>query len=355
MYNVNLLPGKNTFIFSERIFNDFNYESTEDFDFDLFVTDGFHLVQSGRSEPILNCEDLKTNKLIIFNYDRCNPLEEELFKSVRKFLNGKSIKCLVISLHHIVNEKDLPKDFDYLSFDFFVFEVVNSYSDWKDTFDIFTNTIHYLRPKKFLSFNNIPHPHRIKLKEFLTTENYIDDGWFSFKPWDKDGINLDCISGSHQHFKKINLGLYLTSYFSILTETIYSGDDIPTIKLTNKVFMTMKAFHPFFLLGQVKTLSYLRSVGFKTFEDFWDESYDDEFDNEIRFKKFCKAIEDLLTISNEDIHRKLFGKKYEDEGVDNPEWMKMYKILKHNYLHLPVHAKNQKQKVIDKITNFVKE
>jgi len=365
MYNVNLLPGKNTFIFSERIFNDFNYESTENFDFDLFVTDGFHLVQSGRSEPILNYEDLKTDKLIIFNYDKCSPLEQELFTSVRKFLNGKSIKCLVITLQHIVNDEDLPKDFDYLSFDFHLFEAVDEYLSGNrgeflkldNIFDIWKNTIHYLKPKKFLSFNNAPHSHRIKLKDFLVKRGYIDDGWFSFDPYSEDGINLDCMPNftALSRFDKFNLGLYLTSYFSIFGETIFDGDDIPSIKFTTKVWMSMTILHPFFLLGQAKTLSYLRSVGFKTFEDFWDESYDDEFDNEIRFKKFCKAIEDLLIISNYDIHRKLFGKKYESGEVDNPEWMKMYKILKHNYLHLPVHAKNQKQKVIDKITNFVKE
>ena len=92
MYNINIL-GKNTFAFSD-IFTNFNYDSTENFDCDLFVTDGFHLVQSGRSEPVLNYEDLKTDKLIIFNYDRCNPIENELFSCVREFLDGKDIKLI---------------------------------------------------------------------------------------------------------------------------------------------------------------------------------------------------------------------------------------------------------------------
>ena len=162
MYNVNTL-GKNTFAFSD-IFTNFNYDSTENFDCDLFVTDGFHLVQSGRSEPVLNYEDLKTDKLIIFNYDRCNPIENELFSCVREFLDGKDIKCLIISLHHILDEKNLPTDFDYLSFDFFVFQVVENYGKWDSIFDIFRDTLHFQRPKKFLSYNNIPHPHRTRLK-----------------------------------------------------------------------------------------------------------------------------------------------------------------------------------------------
>ena len=351
MYNVNTL-GKNTFSFSE-IFTDFNYDSTENFDFDLFVTDGFHLAQSGRSEPILNYEDLKTNKLVIFNYDKCNPIEEELFTSVREFLKDKNIKCLVLSLHHIVDERDLPKDFDYSSFDFFVFEAVNSYSDWKDTFDIFTNTIQYLRPKKFLSFNNAPHAHRIELKKFLTRKNYIDDGWFSYDIYSENGINLDCISefGTTQH-NRVNLGLYLTSYFSILTETLYAEDDIPTIKLTNKVFMTIKAFHTFFMMGQPKTLDYLKQCGFKTFGDFWDEEYDDEFDHNRRKSKIFTSLESVLGGNRESVHRKMFGKNW-NGSVNEGEWTKLFNILKHNYLHLPIHAKNQKQKVINKINDFL--
>ena len=349
MYNINIL-GKNTFAFSD-IFTNFNYDSTENFDCDLFVTDAFHLVQSGRSEPVLNYEDLKTDKLIIFNYDKCSPVEGGLFTSVSEFLKDRDIKCLVITLHHIIDKKDLPSDFDYLSFDFFVFQVVENYGKWDSIFDIFRDTLHFLRPKKFLSFNNIQHPHRVQLKDFLTAKNCIDDGWFSFDPWNENGLNVDCISNfGSQSFTEINLGLYLTSYFSILTETLFGGDDIPTVKLTNKVFMTMKAFHPFFMMGQPKTLEYLSQSGFKTFDKWWSESYDNEFDHDKRITMIFLELEKLLSVSGENIHRKMFGDSFEEE-----EWIKLFNILKHNYLHLPVHAENQKQKVIDKINDFMGE
>lgn len=354
MYNVNLLPGKNTFSFTD-IFNEFNYNTDENFDFDLFITDGFHLVQAGRSEPILNYEDLKTDKLIIFNYDMCNPLSEELFPSILKFLDGKNIKCLVITLHHILDDKDLPKEFGYVSFDFFTFETVENYQQFNEIFNIWKYTVQFLRPKKFLCYNNTPKPHRIKLKDFLVKKGYVDDGWFSFDAFSEGGINLDCISGYGSLFDKLNLGLYLTSYFSIIPKALYENSDgIPNVYLANKIWMAMSGLHPFFVLAQPKTLSYLRSVGFKTFEDFWDESYDDELDDEIRFRRFFDSINEFLGNSNKDIHRKLFGKKW-DGDIHTAEWMKLYKILKHNYYHLPIYSKNQKQKVIDKITNFVKE
>ena len=88
--------------------------------------------------------------------------------------------------------------------------------------------------------------------------------------------------------------------------------------------------------------------GFKTFDKWWSESYDNEFDHDKRITMIFLELEKLLSVSGENIHRKMFGDSIEEE-----EWIKLFNILKHNYLHLPVHAKNQKQKVIDKINNFL--
>ena len=49
--------------------------------------------------------------------------------------------------------------------------------------------------KKVLSYNNVPHNHRIELRKFLEEKGHIGEGWFSFNPREDDGINLDCIEG----------------------------------------------------------------------------------------------------------------------------------------------------------------
>ena len=351
MFKVNIL-GKNKFTF-EEIFNHYDYGDNQKYDFDLFVTDGFHLSQAGRSEPKLKHSDLKTNKLIIFNFDKLSPLKSEFFPIVDDFINGTDIDCLVLTLHHLVNKEDLPKTFSYSSFDFFVFQVVEHYGKWNDNFKIWKDNFHYLKPRKFLSYNNVPHHHRVELKDFLEKTKYIKDGWFSYNPKDKDGINLDCIKGfGNKHFTEINLGLILTSYFSILTETIFSDDDIASVKLTNKVFMTMKSLHPFFIIGQSKTLEYLNQSGFKTFDKFWDEKYDTHFDHDKRMNGVLSSIDDVLKLSNEEIHRRLYGDSW-DGSVNEGGWKKLFDILEHNHNHLPIHAENQKQKVIDKINDFM--
>ena len=69
---------------------------------------------------------------------------------------------------------------------------------------------------------------------------------------------------------------------------------------------------------------------------------------EIEIFNYCNRTCEFCP--NATVDRKMFGDSIEEE-----EWIKLFNILKHNYLHLPVHAENQKQKVIDKINDFMGE
>jgi hypothetical protein len=48
---------------------------------------------------------------------------------------------------------------------------------------------------------------------------------------------------------------------------------------------------PFVIVGTQGSLKYLRSYGFKTFGDLWDESYDDEPDDSKRIEKIAQYVE----------------------------------------------------------------
>ena len=50
---------------------------------------------------------------------------------------------------------------------------------------------------------------------------------------------------------------------------------------------------PFVIVGTQGSLRYLRSYGFKTFGDLWDESYDDEPDNSKRIAKIAQVLKQL--------------------------------------------------------------
>lgn len=77
------------------------------------------------------------------------------------------------------------------------------------------------------------------------------------------------------------------SLLYFVTETVaYGGRQ----HLTEKIFKPICLQMPFVLLSTQHSLRYLRSYGFKTFHEFWDESYDDEPDV---FRRM-EMISDLL-------------------------------------------------------------
>lgn len=162
--------------------------------------------------------------------------------------------------------------------------------------------------KLFLMWNRRLRRHRSEMALLLEKNNLVDRSYISFsdidieKPTIKfpDAINihhmmhgLDIPLDVIERFvSKLPLVLdgetdinqmcadkgYLTrkyyqnSLISIVTETNFTENEVT---LTEKSFKPIKEKHPFMSIGVPGTLKALRSMGFKTFSDFWDESYDD--------------------------------------------------------------------------------
>lgn len=58
----------------------------------------------------------------------------------------------------------------------------------------------------------------------------------------------------------------------------------------DKLLGAIKMCRPFVVFSSPYTLEYARSLGFKTFDKFWDESYDTETDHLTRFNKLLDVI-----------------------------------------------------------------
>jgi hypothetical protein len=56
---------------------------------------------------------------------------------------------------------------------------------------------------------------------------------------------------------------------------------------------------PFVMVAAPGSLQHVKDMGFKTFDKFWDESYDQEQDHKIRFQKILKILEEINSWSNE--------------------------------------------------------
>jgi hypothetical protein len=97
---------------------------------------------------------------------------------------------------------------------------------------------------------------------------------------------------------------YFEAFVDIISETRYAQ---PTANISEKTFQAMQYLRPFVLVAPPKALAELRSLGFKTFSEFWDESYDDEFDHGERLAKIFTLINQIFSMSNQE-QRELYKK-----------------------------------------------
>lgn len=105
------------------------------------------------------------------------------------------------------------------------------------------------------------------------------------------------------------------SLLYLVTETVATGK---RHHITEKTFKPICLRMPFVLVATHGSLSYLRSYGFKTFGEFWDESYDQETDDVVRIEKVAGLLAKLDSMSQLQKQR-----MYQD----------MLPVLEHNYNH----------------------
>ena len=87
-----------------------------------------------------------------------------------------------------------------------------------------------------------------------------------------------------------------------VSETVYTGR---RLHLTEKSFKPIALGMPFVLTATAGSLAYLRSYGFQTFSEFWDESYDLETDDFVRAEKVAAVLKQLDDLSADE-KQKLF-------------------------------------------------
>lgn len=222
----------------------------------------------------------------------------------------------------------------------------------------------YKKPKKFLSLNRRPRIHRIALftelmKDSKLRENSIvslgsrnlefagQSGygntwaeWYEafisedYKHGKNSGIDfLKNYDSSQDSFVDSNLEynlafnfnetLHLNTFVNVLTETLWENE---TIFLSEKIFKPILGCQPFIILGNPGTIRELKKMGFKTFEGFWDESYDDELNFSKRLEKIISILKGLV-------------EKTDEELLEITR--QMLPILQHNYEHIRLAAREE--------------
>jgi hypothetical protein len=81
---------------------------------------------------------------------------------------------------------------------------------------------------------------------------------------------------------------YMRSFCMVVTESFFA---LPTGIISEKVINGIKLGRPFIVVAPPNTLEYMRKLGFRTFERYWDEDYDNEPNHEKRLLKIFKVID----------------------------------------------------------------
>ena len=112
----------------------------------------------------------------------------------------------------------------------------------------------------------------ITIKDWQTWKKSINK-WY---PLVIDNDNEEEVAWYHNFLSRKDE--YEKTYFSIVSETNAENNYLFVTEKTIKPIMNL---HPFFINGNPGILKHLKSLGFQTFDKWWDESYDEE----LNFKK----------------------------------------------------------------------
>jgi hypothetical protein len=93
---------------------------------------------------------------------------------------------------------------------------------------------------------------------------------------------------------------YADTFCDVVTETKYAQ---PTGNISEKTFRPIGYLKPFILVGPPRSLEYLKTMGYKTFSDYWDESYDSEENHQARLTKIFKLIDHINSKSIDELRQ----------------------------------------------------
>lgn len=326
-------------------------------------------IKQSYNDNFSNFEDNKIN-VFCFIGEYHNMVEEILCNSkVYHEINGKLKNYYIFLSPHTYPDNLKIEYKDY----FTVIEEPLLYSYYTDKF---VNNIDINKNKKlhFLSLNNRASPNRQSLFYFFNKFSLLDKAYFSYLgelyrapfksykeiynicageniPWYLNNLDIDTLNekiplkiAGDQFLKNdwsFSQDFYYTDTFCSIVMETYCAEKYPF--LTEKTFKPIAFFHPFILNSNKGGLKLLQELGFKTFHDFWDESYD-EYNGNRRLEAMFHLILEIGNWSTEKI-----SQMYTD----------MLPILEHNHNHffneLPQMFETRKLSLFDQIKKIAED
>ena len=206
----------------------------------------------------------------------------------------------------------LPISYTPIWYSHLLFEMVEDYTDPKSWYYYIDRTYTFDYPKPCLLTTIAGHgPERELIKNVLIDNLEKEDFVFRYNSQDFgrsiDAIDIADTSNSdfvnvHQAFEKrfihiqkqpgyvywklVSMAAHNMSYFNLVLESDVTRS---VFFLTEKTVKPLLIGQPFVIHGSLGFLQHLKNLGFSTFGDLWDESYDQEPD----YKKRAEMVAQL--------------------------------------------------------------
>lgn len=179
----------------------------------------------------------------------------------------------------------------------------------------------YPKPMNFVSFAGVARGHRVEFANWLpelTQQNFIYR--MNMKDYGVSADHVDIVDFSkvsgdlaqwfestakntpipHYHvLGRIPDAMMNLAYFNLVLESDF---DFPVFYTTEKTARPLLLGMPFVLASGRGHLGYLHDLGFKTYGELWDESYDQESNNQVRLRKvfeLCQHLEQFDWAANQ--------------------------------------------------------
>lgn len=244
-----------------------------------------------------------------------------------EFLKSKNIlpnKIYYISGDIRVKENHENKKIDFLSdinmIGLGIFELIHKRRHLKHSGENFVESFELYKKntekKKFLNLNNVMRPNKQSLFFYLYKNNLIDNSLVS-NLWENSRDRILSKKDFDEHYNYDNsdyesfcktvvkrkeiqgdnfksnqaspIDFYAKTKYSLVSET-HAGSNI--LCVSEKTYKPILMGHPFLIFGNTFTLKYLKSLGYETFDNKFNEEYDS-----------CNSIKEKLSIIIENASR----------------------------------------------------
>lgn len=306
---------------------------------DYFLPVTLDFIKSNKNIKILFIDDkegaLSYKKTFFFkllNFAKKHNLEKNQINFITNTININSIYINFLNKEKtdsFMNVASIPfLVYSNVGRDIFEEKLIKKYEDQKKIKSIYSlldeNDLDIDRKKYFLSLNrNSERLHRPKLILNIIKNNMFEKGLISLlksKNFDKfcenpknreykkliaeiypfvvDYEDPEKVSAMHNYFT--GKEMWINTYFSIVSETSVMKD---SIFITEKSIRPIIYYHPFILWASPYTLKALKDMGFQTFPEFFDETYDLEEDENKRLQMIIKNVKKLCDMDITEIHK----------------------------------------------------